>query len=85
VTSKSPLSIVVAENLFAAVGRVRFDRVRNLRSEPADPALWIVSAELDWTHRDPADRLIASLAMRHGCDLAGTDERIADFYKPTVQ
>jgi len=35
-----------------------------LRMEETGVELWLVAAELDWSHRDPADRVIAATALR---------------------
>jgi PIN domain nuclease of toxin-antitoxin system len=29
------------------------------------PEIWLLAADLDWTHRDPADRIIAATALLH--------------------
>lgn len=45
---------------------------------------WMASLDLDWEHRDPADRVIVALALRSGADLVTADERIRGFYPRTV-
>ena len=62
----------------------RLGRVANIEEYPANGELWITSYELDWQHRDPADRLIVSLALRLACDLASTDSKVQAFYPRTV-
>lgn len=40
---------------------------------PTDSETWLLAAELDWSHRDPADRLIAATALRHGVPVLTKD------------
>ena len=54
----------------ALPGSVRpwLPRLRGLRGvllEGISFERWIAMAELDWAHRDPADRLIAATALEH--------------------
>lgn len=51
---------------------------------PVSAEDWMASLELDWDHRDPADRVIVALALRSGADLVTADERIRGFYPRTV-
>ena len=37
--------------------------------------LWMALAELDWEHRDPADRLIAATALKHGVPVLTKDRK----------
>ena len=46
------------------------------RLAPLTPAIAIRAAELDWKHRDPADRLIVATAIELGAPLLTRDERI---------
>ena len=41
---------------------------------PTDTEIWLRAAELDWQHRDPADRIIAATALVHGVPLLTKDE-----------
>jgi PIN domain nuclease of toxin-antitoxin system len=45
---------------------------------------WLDSVDLDWDHRDPADRLIVAHALRTGRPVVTTDRRIKAFYKNVV-
>jgi PIN domain nuclease of toxin-antitoxin system len=38
-----------------------------------DADLWLAAAALDWPHRDPADRIIAATALRHGVPVLTKD------------
>lgn len=49
-----------------------------------DVATWIKSVELQWEHRDPADRVIVATAMLHGCPLVTSDEAIRAFYPRAI-
>lgn len=40
---------------------------------PATAAEFLRAATLDWSHRDPFDRLIAATALVHGLDLVSSD------------
>jgi PIN domain nuclease of toxin-antitoxin system len=42
---------------------------------------WFDSIELDWDHKDPADRLIVAYAQRNKSPIVTTDKRIKKFYK----
>ena len=48
-------------------------RIGNIRLEDVDPEIWLLSAELDWDHRDPADRIIAATALIHGVPVLTKD------------
>lgn len=37
--------------------------------------IWLLSAELEWQHRDPADRIIAATALIHGVPVLTKDEK----------
>jgi PIN domain nuclease of toxin-antitoxin system len=38
-----------------------------------DSKTWLLAAELDWSHRDPADRIIAATALIHGVPVLTKD------------
>jgi PIN domain nuclease of toxin-antitoxin system len=48
---------------------------------PVDNSLWIKSLELDWQHKDPADRIIVATAKHYDASLITNDEVITSFYK----
>jgi PIN domain nuclease of toxin-antitoxin system len=71
----------------AARGRIRLDRepavwVDQVLGDldidllPLTPAVAAISAQLDWSHRDPSDRLIVGTAVVHGAILVSKDEKI---------
>ena len=51
---------------------------------PIDPKLLVQTVELDWDHRDPADRIIVSLARGLDATIVTDDKAIKDFYRRTV-
>jgi len=48
------------------------------------PELWHKSISLDWSHKDPADRLIVAYAMEFGLDIVTSDKLIKKFYKKVI-
>lgn len=62
----------------------RLEQVAGLTVIPIDSNLWMDSLELDWPHRDPADRLIVALAKRRQLGLVTADEVIRDWYRHAV-
>ncbi len=74
----------------AAHGRLRFDRepaiwlhqvLNRPRVEliPITPEIAVRAAELDWDHRDPADRLIVATALERRVALVTRDDEIRHF------
>ena len=45
---------------------------------------WIESVRLEWSHRDPADRVIVALAQSYQASLMTSDEKIRNFYSDVV-
>jgi PIN domain nuclease of toxin-antitoxin system len=60
------------------------EQIRNLSIVPVDHRTWIESLQLDWDHRDPADRVIVALATRQAGGLVTDDELIQKFYGRVV-
>ena len=48
--------------------------------QSTDLKIWLHSIDLDWAHRDPADRIIVAAADLLGCPLISSDRRIREFY-----
>ena len=48
-------------------------KIENLQVLDVGPDLWMRAAELEWSHRDPADRILASTALRHGVPMLTKD------------
>ena len=79
---------VKRERLFIPVSIQEFtdkletiDRVEIL---PVDVPTWLKNIELDWNHRDPADRTIVATASLHACPLVTSDSAIRAFYSQTI-
>ncbi|MGY6528752.1 MAG: type II toxin-antitoxin system VapC family toxin [Cyanobacterium sp.] len=51
---------------------------------PIDVSLWVNSVQLNWEHKDPADRVIVALADKYQAELITKDTVIKDFYSLTV-
>jgi PIN domain nuclease of toxin-antitoxin system len=51
---------------------------------PIDVDLWVNSVNLDWDHRDPADRVVVALADKYQAELITKDTIIKNFYSLTV-
>ena len=60
---------------------IQVDRVELL---PVDTATWLKNIELEWAHRDPADRTIVAVALLHSCPLVTSDRMIRKFYPETI-
>ena len=58
--------------------------VRNVEILPVDVPVWLKSLALDWSHRDPADRVIVATAVLNTCPLITSDRVIRAYYKDTV-
>ena len=56
----------------------------NFEFHAVDVSTWIRNIELDWDHKDPADRTIVATAQLLGCELITSDQRILDFYPKAV-
>ena len=59
-------------------------RIERVEVLPVDTRNWIDSLELDWDHRDPADRMIVATAARHASPIVTSNTAIRDFYSQTV-
>jgi len=51
---------------------------------PIDVDLWVNSVNLDWDHRDPADRVVVALADKCQAQLITKGAIIKNFYSLTV-
>ena len=76
---KCKLDIGMSIKTFAALlTRVKIEQV------PIDTDLWLESLELNWEHRDPADRLIVALAKKRNLPVITADKVIRDYYSRTI-
>ena len=79
---------VKRERLFIPVSIQEFtdklDTIDRVDILPVDVLTWIKNIELDWDHRDPADRTIVATASLHACPLVTSDSAIRAFYSQTI-
>ena len=69
-------------NIATYTARVR--RLNALTIVAVDESIWIKNLELDWDHKDPADRTIVATALIHAADLVTKDSAIHDFYPRAI-
>ncbi len=62
----------------------RLERAEGIVIVPLDTRVWMRSLELNWKHRDPADRAIVATASLAGCALVTSDRAIRAFYSQAV-
>ncbi len=60
------------------------EQIDRLDILPVDVRTWVKGLELDWEHRDPADRTIVATASLHACPLVTSDAAIRSFYSQTI-
>ncbi len=56
----------------------------NCRILPVEEKTWIDSLNLDWNHRDPADRVIVASAQARDLELITSDSTILDYYSKAL-
>ena len=64
------------------VARVR--GTAELEVLPVDLQVWVANVNLDWDHRDPADRTIVATAQIRDAPIITSDTRIQRFYPLTI-
>jgi PIN domain nuclease of toxin-antitoxin system len=57
----------------------RVERSAVIEFVPIDTAIWLRSLDLDWEHRDPADRVIVATALARGVPILTKDEVLHRF------
>ena len=62
----------------------RLETVEGLRIEAVGVQTWLKNLELEWSHRDPADRTVVATAMLHDSPLVTSDATIRSFYDRSV-
>ena len=62
----------------------KLEQIDRLDILSVDVRTWIKNLELDWDHRDPADRTIVATASLHACALVTSDSAIRAFYSQTI-
>ena len=51
---------------------------------PIDEDIWLQSVSLDWSHRDPADRVVVALAEIEQAAIITSDCKITSFYSEVI-
>ena len=77
---KGKLSIPLSIRAFTD----RLEQVDRVEVLPVDVATWLKNLELDWDHRDPADRTIVATAILHACPLVTPDAAIRAYHPQTI-
>ena len=79
-TQRGTLSLGVPFNEYVQ----RVQRVNALTFVPVDIRVWLRVLDLQWPHRDPADRVIVATAELNGLPLVSSDAEIGKYYAKTV-
>jgi PIN domain nuclease of toxin-antitoxin system len=64
------------------VGRLK--QLSGLEIVPVDEIIWMRGLDLDWKHRDPADRTIVATASLRKIPIVTCDEDIQKFYRRVI-
>lgn len=78
--SKGKLSIPLPIREFTD----KLEQVDRVQILPVDVATWIKNLELDWEHRDPADRTVVATAILHACPLVTPDATIRAYHAQSI-
>ncbi len=62
----------------------RLEQVDRVEILPVCARTWIRNLELDWDHRDPADRTIVATAGLNACPIVTSDAIIQAYYAQTI-
>lgn len=49
-----------------------------------DEDVFVTSVNLEWSHRDPVDRIMVALAIERNCPIITRDKEIRKFYDNTI-
>ena len=60
------------------------EQIYTIEIHAVDLATWMANLELEWQHRDPADRTIVATARLLDCELVTSDKKILAFYPQAV-
>lgn len=58
--------------------------VQKIEILAVDEAVWLKSLALDWSHGDPADRVIVATAVLNTCPLITSDRVLRAFYEDAI-
>ena len=78
--SKGKLSIPISVREYAQ----QLQLVDRVEVVSVDAETWLTNLELQWDHRDPADRSIVATAQLLSCPLVTSDTTIRAFYPRSV-
>ncbi len=62
----------------------KLEATDRVRIEPVTSAIWLASVDMDWDHKDPADRTIVAAANLLQCPLVTSDLAIQAFYPAAI-
>jgi PIN domain nuclease of toxin-antitoxin system len=62
----------------------RVQQIDVLEILPVEVQTWLDNLELDWEHRDPADRTIVATATQLACPLITSDKAMSEFYLQAI-
>ncbi len=62
----------------------RLQQIDRLDLLPVDTTTWLKNLDLDWDHRDPADRTIVATATLRNCPLVTSDATIHAYYPQAI-
>ncbi|MCX6583783.1 MAG: type II toxin-antitoxin system VapC family toxin [Candidatus Aminicenantes bacterium] len=62
----------------------RLKRLSRFEIAAVDEDIWISSINLDWSHKDPADRAIVATAALRNIPIVSKDTIIRDFYSNVI-
>ena len=62
----------------------RLEQLARVDILPVDTETWLTNLDLQWDHRDPADRSIVATAVVNSCPLVTSDRTIRSFYPRSV-
>ena len=62
----------------------RLEQLARVDILPVDTEIWLTNLDLQWDHRDPADRSIVATAVVNSCPLVTSDRTIRAFYSRSI-
>ena len=74
--------IDIGEDLSAYVHRIK--QLNSIEIIAIDETIWIKNLQLEWSHRDPADRTIVATAMLNELPIVTKDSIISGFYSKVI-
>jgi PIN domain nuclease of toxin-antitoxin system len=62
----------------------KLQEIDRLEIVPVTGVTWLRNVDLEWEHKDPADRTIVATAILLDCPIVSNDIRIRQFYSQTI-